>query len=150
MVGRGPTRRRSRAAILSVVSLDLTAFQSVLASLNRGITRSLAVPADEELRDAVIQRFEYTYELAWKTLRRYLDQEGVAEIVTFSKRDLYREAATRGLVADPTAWFGYQIARNETSHTYNVAKAMEVHAKAVTFAVDAAQLLAELEKRLGA
>jgi nucleotidyltransferase substrate binding protein (TIGR01987 family) len=132
------------------VPLDLTAFQSALAGLNRAVARSLAAPADEELRDAVIQRFEYTYELAWKSLRRYLEREGVDELATFSKRDLYREAAARGLVADPAAWFGYQIARNETSHTYNAGKAREVHGKAVTFAVDAEQLLAELDRRLGA
>jgi nucleotidyltransferase substrate binding protein (TIGR01987 family) len=132
------------------VPLDLTAFRSALDSLRRAVARSLAAPADEEVRDSVIQRFEYTYELAWKTLRRYLEQEGVAEIAAFSKRDLYREAATRGLLDDPVAWFGYQTARNETSHTYNAEKAREVHAKAVTFADDAGKLLWALDGRLRA
>jgi len=121
-----------------------------LNSLRRAIARSLDAPADEELRDSVIQRFEYTYELAWKSLRRYLDQEGVSEIATFSKKDLYREAATRGLITDATAWFGYQIARNETSHTYNANKAREVHGKALTFADDAEKLLNALDGRLRA
>lgn len=132
------------------MALDLTAFRSALDSLRRAIVRSLAAPADEEVRDSVIQRFECTYELAWKMLRRYLDQEGVDEIATFSKKDIYREAAHRGLIADPAAWFGYQTARNETSHTYNAEKAREVHGKAVTFADDAGTLLAELDRRLDA
>ncbi len=130
------------------MALDLTAFRSALDSLRRAIVRSLSAPADEEVRDSVIQRFEYTYELAWKALRRYLEQDGVDEIATFSKRDLYREAATRGLIGDPAPWFGYQTARNETSHTYNAAKAREVHSKAVMFADDAGKLLAELDRRL--
>ena len=67
-----------------------------------------------------------------------------------AKRDLYREAAARGLIDDPTAWFGYQAARNETSHTYNAAKAREVHASGVSFADDAERLLRRLEARVGA
>jgi nucleotidyltransferase substrate binding protein (TIGR01987 family) len=132
------------------VILDLTAFRAALASLRRAVARSLADPGDEEVRDSVIQRFEYTYELAWKTLRRYLASEGVDEIATFSKRDLYREAAVRGLIEDPTVWFVYQAARNETSHTYNADKAREVHARGVAFADDAGALLERLEGRLGA
>ena len=132
------------------MTLDVTAFQGALARLRRAIARSLANAGDEEVRDSVIHRFEYTYELAWKTLRRYLAGEGVDEIATFSKRDLYREAAARGLIDDPTAWFAYQTARNETSHTYNADKAREVHARAVGFADDAGMLLTRLEGRLGA
>lgn len=77
------------------MSLDLSAFRSALESLRRAVARSLAEPADDEVRDSVIHRFEYTYELAWKTLRRYLHQEGVEEIATFSKKDIYRESAVR-------------------------------------------------------
>jgi nucleotidyltransferase substrate binding protein (TIGR01987 family) len=119
------------------VALDLSAFRSALASLRKAVTRSQAEPADDEVRDSVIQRFEYTYELAWKTLKHYLAQEGVSEVTLFSQRDLYREAAARGLLEDPVVWFGYQRARNETSHTYNADKAREVHARAIVSCDDA-------------
>jgi len=78
---------------------------------------------------------------------QYLAQEGVSEVTVFSQRDLYREAAARGLLEDPVVWFGYQKARNETSDTYNATKAREVHARAVVFCEDATKLLAELEGR---
>jgi nucleotidyltransferase substrate binding protein (TIGR01987 family) len=54
--------------------LDLSSFDEALASLDRAAIRAQAAPADEDLRDAVIQRFEYTYELAWKMLKRHLEQ----------------------------------------------------------------------------
>jgi len=48
--------------------LDLTSFHDALASLQRAVTRWQATgQQDEELRDACIQRFEYTFELSWKT-----------------------------------------------------------------------------------
>ncbi len=130
------------------MTLDLTAFHDALESLRKAITRSLANPADEEVRDAVIQRFEYTYELAWKTLARYLEGEGVREVTVFSKKDLFREAATRKLIAGSESWFSYQKARNETSHTYNPEKAKEVHSKAVAFAQEAGKLLDVLQREL--
>ena len=132
---------------LSIVALDLSAYQKALDSLNRAATRSLSNPADEEVRDGVIQRFEYTYELAWKMIRRYLESEGISEVTAFNKKDLFREAAIQGLIEDPESWFSYQKARNETSHTYDAAKAAEVHKIAVAFAKDAGKLLAALQRK---
>jgi hypothetical protein len=57
------------------VRIDLTSLEKALESLKRGVVRSRDDPADEELRDAVIQRFEYTYELSWKMLKRILETE---------------------------------------------------------------------------
>ena len=51
--------------------LDLSSLRDALASLNRALTRwQVAGSQDEELRDACIQRFEYTFELSWKMLAR--------------------------------------------------------------------------------
>lgn len=54
------------------MQLDLSSWKRALDTLERGIARSLATPADNEVRDAVIQRFEYCYELSWKMLKRHL------------------------------------------------------------------------------
>ena len=52
------------------MKLNFDSFERAISSLDRGIVRSEKDPGDEEVRDAVIQRFEYTYELAWKMLKR--------------------------------------------------------------------------------
>jgi hypothetical protein len=59
----------SRVLYSRIMRLDLSSWKKALNSLERAIARSTASPADEELRDAVIQRFEYCYELSWKMLK---------------------------------------------------------------------------------
>ena len=122
----------------------LTPFNKALSSLNA----ALAQTKDEFVRDAVIQRFEYTYELAWKMLKRHLDEsEGAATIDALSRKDLFRLAGERGILDNVEAWFGYHRARNETSHTYDANKAEQVYEVARQFAPDAGKLLVELERR---
>lgn len=109
---------------------------------------ALAQPKDEFVRDAVIQRFEYTYELAWKMLKRHLDEsEGSAAVDPLSRKDLFRLGGERGMVANVEAWLTYHRARNETSHTYDESKAEQVYEIARQFAGDAEKLLVELERR---
>lgn len=131
------------------MKLDLTSLEKALAALQRGLTRALADPADEELRDACIQRFEFSFELAWKMLKRRLelDAPSAPEIDAMSYRTLMRVAAERGLIADPRPWFGYRDQRNLTSHTYDQAKAAQVFAALPAFLGDALALLANLQAR---
>ncbi|MFZ2661568.1 MAG: nucleotidyltransferase substrate binding protein, partial [Rhodoferax sp.] len=79
-------------------SLDLTSFQAALASLQRAVTRWQATgQQDEELRDACIQRFEYTFELSWKMLKRRLEldlPDGQA-VDAMSFRELMRSGGER-------------------------------------------------------
>lgn len=62
-----------------------------------------------------IQAFEFTYELAWKTIKRLLEKEG---ILVRSPREAFREAAALKVISDPEVWFQFIDARNETVHTY--------------------------------
>ncbi len=111
------------------------------------LQRAIAQPKDEFIRDSVIQRFEYTYELSWKLLKRYLeDAEGVVQVDHLSRKDLFRLAAEKGILDDPQAWFEFHIARNETSHTYNESKAEAVYQVALRFLSPARALLEELKK----
>lgn len=128
---------------------DTTAFENALASLDKGLARALAAPLDEELRDACIQRFEFTFELAWKTLKRRLelDLPNAQELETMSYRELIRVGAERGVIDDVAAWFIYREKRNLTSHTYNAAKAAEVFAVLPAFARNARALLNRLKAR---
>jgi len=123
----------------------------VLTPLRKAVTSlkaAIAQPKDEFVRDAVIQRFEYTYELSWKMLKRYLDEsEGASAVDPLSRKDLFRLGGERGIVENVEAWLAYHRARNETSHTYDENKAEQVYDVARQFAGDAEKLLRELERR---
>ncbi len=131
------------------MALDFTSLEKALASLHRAIQRSQTDPDDEEVRDAVIQRFEYTYELCWKMLKRQLEVESPnpAVIDTLSFRDLLREAAQVGILADIESWLDYREMRNITSHTYDDNKAQSVYLSALDFYDDALALFETLKKR---
>ena len=96
-----------------------------LAALDRGLARWTAAPADEELRDACIQRFEFTFELSWKMLKRRLEMDlpNAQEVDRMTWRTLIRVGAEQGLIDDVDAWLIYRDKRNITSHTYDAAKA---------------------------
>lgn len=100
------------------------------------------------MRDGVIQRFEFSYELAWKTLKRHLEEElGRENVDAQSRRELYRQGAEARLLENVEAWFAYHRARNETSHAYDERKAAQVYAAAREFLPDAETLLARLEQK---
>lgn len=131
------------------MKLDFSSLRQAIASLEKAAERSLKTPADEEIRDAVIQRFEYTYELCWKMLKRQIEKEAAhpAEIDQLAFRDLLRDARERGMLADITPWIEYRSQRNITAHTYDPKKAQNVYQTALRFLEDAKKLLAALEKR---
>jgi len=87
-------------------SLDLTPLQKVLDSLLFAIERTEREQPDDMLRDSVIQRFECAYELCWKMLKRRLEMDvpSPASIDAMSFREMIREGAERGNIADPLAW----------------------------------------------
>jgi len=82
-------------------------------------------PEDEFVRDAVIQRFEFTWELAWKLLRRKLLSEGIE---AGTPRQAIRAAVEGGLLTDGNLWTELMRMRNLTSHTYDEALARQVYA----------------------
>ncbi|MBK5276462.1 MAG: nucleotidyltransferase substrate binding protein [Desulfuromonadales bacterium] len=131
------------------MKLDFGSYEKALTSLQRVLERSSTVPGDEDIRDACIQRFKYTYELAYKMLKRQLEQElpSREELDQLPFKELIRVGAERGLISVPERWFDYRDKRNITSHTYDEEKAREVFAVLADFAADAADLLARLKTR---
>ncbi len=129
--------------------LDLTAFEKALTGLEVAIKRSKSEPEDEIVRDAVIQRFEYSYELSWKMLKRQLELElpTPSEVDQFSFKELIREGAERGFIDNAENWFVYREQRNITSHVYDEKKAIKVYSFVLKFILDAQKLLRELKKR---
>jgi len=134
-------------------SLDLSPLQKALASLLVAIERTERERSDDiiddMLRDSVIQRFEYSYELCWKMLKRRLEMDVPSPelIDAMSFREMIREGAERGMIADPLVWFEYRQKRNLTTHTYDETVAKDVYLAAVAFASDAQALLAALLQR---
>jgi nucleotidyltransferase substrate binding protein (TIGR01987 family) len=99
------------------------------------------------LKAGVIQHFEFTYELCWKFIQRWLRDNAVAADADHprTRKDLFRQAARFGIIGDPTPWFAYGDARNLTSHAYDEVKVDVIHQLTGQFLTDAQALLAALE-----
>ena len=100
-------------------------YKNAIAQLEDAVNCYLASPQDTLYRDGLIQRFEFTVELAWKSLREYLeDQGGVLSVI--SPRTVLKEAYAAGVIDDADAWNAIISARNLTSHVYDEATAVEI------------------------
>lgn len=82
---------------------------------------------DEMIKEGLIQRFEYTHELAWNVMRDYAVYQGNSSIG--GSRDATREAFQLQLVSDGQVWMDMIGSRNKTSHTYNETTADEIYGK---------------------
>lgn len=75
--------------------------------------------------DGLVQRFEFTFELAWKLIKSYADFQ-VTDKEIMGSRDAFRWAFDNGLITDCQSWMEMVKRRNDTSHTYDEATATEV------------------------
>lgn len=111
----------------------MTKTERQLIDLQRAFRRlkfALAQPPTKLNRDATIQRFEFTFELAWKLMLSLLNPK---KILTKGPRGIIREAARVNLVNNPLAWFKFLEFRNLTTHTYKEELAIEVYQKIPKF-----------------
>ena len=132
------------------MSLDTTSLGNAVQRLREGLTRHHREPNDEQLRDGLIQRFEFTYELSHRILRRYLKETAASpdEIERMPFADLIRTANVRGLLrGDWPAWRRFREMRARTSHAYDVKAATDVVARIPEFLAEAEHLLAELRRQ---
>ena len=138
------------------MDLELESFRSAVGSLSQALEHSedatLMNSLDETLRNVVqsgvIKHFEFTYEISWKFIKRWLETNvspNVADGVT--RRELYRLGFENRLIDDVDRWMDHHEARNETTHTCRKATADEVYAAIPAFLEDAHLLLAALEAR---
>jgi len=138
------------------MELDLSSLQKAIDSLEKTIkvaeNKTLADGLEADVKDAiragVIQNFEFTYELCWKFMKRWLSQNASAEDAENSRtrKELFRLAARFGLIDNPLSWFSYGDARNLTSHTYDEDKAETVYEAAIDFLEDAKDFLKRLQE----
>lgn len=83
--------------------------------------------SDEIIKEGLIQRFEYTHELAWNVMKDYALYQGNPNIG--GSRDATREAFQLKLVSNGKVWMDMIGSRNKTSHTYNKETANEIYSK---------------------
>ena len=90
-------------------------FESALQRLEE----ALRMPLDATSRDAVILRFTFVYELAWKTLRRCLIYDKVESSQVGTPRDVMKKAYRAHWLEDDRLWLDMADDRNLLVHTYN-------------------------------
>ena len=83
---------------------------------------------NDTVRDGMIQRFEFTFELGWKALKEYMLDAGMQNTLQFPKQVL-REAYAAELIDDESVWLDMLNARNQTSHIYDDHTAAVIAAK---------------------
>lgn len=132
--------------------LELESLRKAVHALNEVLLKSgddefmggLDEVARNAIRAGVIQYFEFTYELCWKFMKRWLETNvspGVA------RRELFRHGAEHRLISDVEQWMRYHYARNLASQTYEPDVAEDVYRVARIFAPDASLFLEALEER---
>ena len=89
------------------------------------LSKALNEPESEYIRDASIQRFAFTYELLWKTLKVFL--EDIHGVHTVSPRQVFKEAFSLDIIKEEDAFLAMIEARNILIHTYNEDQAINVY-----------------------
>ncbi len=115
-------------------------YRKALDQMKRFIDKGDLSELEEQ---GLIKSFEHTFELAWKTLKNFLEYSGQTDI--YGPRDVIRKAFQLDLIQDGDGWMEMLKSRNKTSHTYNEETAREI-CTAVTFLYF--QLFCLLEKKL--
>lgn len=94
--------------------------------------------------DLAVKRFEFTYEMSWKAIKRCLDFLGIQ---CMSPRACFKEAYAQGIIKDENIWLEMIEQRNLTSHVYNEAEISGLLERTDAYKDVFAELLRELEKR---
>lgn len=130
--------------------LDLTPFENAIARLDEGLALHAREPEKNIIRDGLIRRFEFTYELAHKTLKRALEAASPSpeQYDQMAFAELIRSGSEQGLLANGwPAWRRYREMRAKTSHSYDEKNALEVLDGIPAFLTEAAFLLTQLQSR---
>jgi len=99
-------------------------FTKALQTMRDAVELSRSRDLSDLEQQGLIQGFEFTHELAWKVLKDYLEEQGFIDII--GSKNATREAFKEGLLEDGQVWMDMIKARNETSHTYNIALADKI------------------------
>ncbi len=133
------------------MKLDISALENAISRLKEGLERYKRDITDIQIRDGLIQRFEFTYELSHKILQRYLESisptPGQYDAMPFEQ--LIRSGNEKGILSgDWACWRTYRQMRAKTSHTYDENIALQVVAGIPDFLKEAIYLRDQLKTRI--
>ena len=106
------------------------------------ISDALRMEPTQINKDGTIQRFEYTYELCWKTMQTPVKTSGILDVN--SPRESIRAAAQIGLIENVEIWFDFLDARNQASHVYDESSADLVYEVVKKFLPEAEKLVKKM------
>lgn len=129
-------------------NLDFTALENSLQRLGKVVEIYKKNPQDTIVRDSLIQRFEFTYSITLKTLRKYFIERAfiVDDVNKLSFNEMVRTAMQLNLLkSDLAKWTEFREMRNLTSHTYDENVALKVSGIVPDFYEEITYLLKELK-----
>ena len=130
-------------------TFNITALENAENRLQEMLARYNKEHEDEAVRDSVIQRFEFTYSIALKTLRKYFIERAfvLEEVNQMSFNEMIRTASQLNLlVSNLEKWIVYREMRNMTSHTYDEEIALQVVSIIPDFSKEIAYLITRLKE----
>jgi nucleotidyltransferase substrate binding protein (TIGR01987 family) len=128
--------------------MELSKAEKLLSDLRRATQRleeALGAEPTQLHQDATIQRFEFTFELAWKLMQIVILDKGIE---VFGPKNVIRRAAQVELIDDPEIWIEFLKARNLTTHVYDQPVAEEIYNQAKKFPVVVRELIERVEKEI--
>ncbi|MEK7728051.1 MAG: nucleotidyltransferase substrate binding protein [candidate division KSB1 bacterium] len=120
----------------SRVEDSLSKLETALSRLQEALAEE---PSNALYLDGTIQRFEFVFELAWKTLKRALEVEG---LVCKTPRETFKTAYQAGWLNEEELWVQMLDDRNVTAHTYDEPLASEIYANIKSYYPELAKLAA--------
>ena len=135
-----------------IQKLDVSPLANAVDRLAEGLVRYEKDVSDTQIRDGLIQRFEFSYEISHKLLKRHLEAVAATpeKFDAMAFADLIRSGSEQGLLlGDWTKWRAYREMRSKTSHTYDEETAIEVVRGIPAFLEEARYLLTQLQERNG-
>lgn len=106
---------------------------------------ALQTPTDNDLlRAGCIQYFEFSFELAWKTIQAYAADAGIMDVG--SPKSCLRHAFKAKWIADEGVWLSMLESRNRMAHTYDAERALEIYDQLPAYATALRDLVGELSR----
>ncbi len=127
-----------------MASITADEYSKALESLKTALGFVAKASTDDEFkvaRDACIQRFEFSIELAWKVSAKIMGSRSTAP------KMVIREMAQNGLISNPELWLEFVDARNRTSHTYDENVAKEVFEVVKSFLPEGEKLISRFRSK---